>query len=368
MQNKNITVAQLLPKLNSGGVERGTLEIADSLVKNNFKSIVISGGGILVENLIKNGTEHISLNIGRKSFFILFYIPTLIYLFYKKKIDIVHARSRLPAWIAYLSMQFIPVKKRPFFVTTIHGFNSVSFYSSIMTKGDRIIIVSESLKKFILNNYQIDKKKISVIHRGIPSNFAIKKDLNYKNWINNWNNTYNKSGDKKFLTISCRIARNKGIELFIQLIEKLKNKKVNVIGLIVGEVKSEKYFKSLQKIIDEKNLNEKIHFTGFRSDIYNVMSISAIVYSLSTKPEAFGRTVIESLKIGTPVIGFNYGGVGEQLKELFPQGLVKMNNIEELESKTIKFLHKKQKVNEFKSFSLEKMKKNTLGVYKSFFK
>jgi len=362
------TIAQVLPSLNSGGVERGTLEIADIIVKAKYKSIVISSGGRLVKSLEKRGSKHIELNIGTKSPFVLLTIPKIISIIKRQHIDLVHARSRLPAWMIYFSLKFIPKNKRPYFVTTIHGYNSVSFYSSIMTKGDCVIVVSESLKKFILKNYIINEEKLKVIHRGIPRNFSLLKDSKYKKWLLHWREDLQVPRGFKVLTISGRIARNKGIDIFIDLINRLKESNINVIGLIVGEAKSKNYFELIKEKIKKNKLINEIKLLGFREDIYNIYSVSDIVYAISTSPEAFGRTVIESLKINVPVIGFNHGGVGEQLESIFPQGIVELNNMEELFNKTLLFLEKKPNVKKFNKFSLEEMKDKTLYTYKNFFK
>jgi len=359
------TIAQVLPSLNSGGVERGTLEIADIIVKAKYKSIVISNGGRLVKNLEKNGSKHIELNIGTKSPLILLSIPKIISIIKRQHIDLIHARSRLPAWIIYLSLKFIAKNKRPLFVTTIHGYNSVSFYSSIMTKGDSVIVVSESLKKFILKNYGIKEEKLKVIHRGIPKNFSIPKDSKYKKWLLNWRKDFQLSRGVKVLTISGRIARNKGIEIFIDLISRLKKNNINVIGLIVGEAKSKNYLEMIKDKIKKNKLHNEIKLLGFRADIYNIYSVSDIVYAISTSPEAFGRTVIESLKINVPVIGFKHGGVGEQLESIFPDGIVELNNMNELFLRTLLFLEKKPRVKKFNKFTLEEMQDKTLSVYKS---
>ena len=362
------TIAQVLPSLNSGGVERGTLEIADIIVKAKYKSIVISSGGRLVKNLEKNGSKHIELNIGTKSPFTFLSIPKIISIIKREHIDLIHARSRLPAWLIFLSLKFIAKNKRPFFVTTIHGYNSVSFYSSIMTKGDIVVVVSESLKKFVIKNYVIKEEKLKVIPRGIPRNFSIPKDSKYKKWLLNWREDLKVTKGYKVLTISGRIARNKGIEIFIDLINRLKENKIDVIGLIVGEAKSENYLEMIKEKIKKNKLNNDIKLLGFREDIFNIYSVSDIVYAISTSPEAFGRTVIESLKINVPVIGFNHGGVGEQLESIFPEGIVELNNTEELFNKTLLFLKSKPTVKKFDKFTLEEMKEKTLTIYDGFFK
>ena len=159
MENRKINIAQVLPSLQSGGVERGTLEIANYLVEKGHGSFVISAEGRLVEELKKHGSHHLNLPIGKKSLITFLLIPKIIRFIHKNKIDIVHVRSRFPAWIIYIALFFISKNKKPFFVTTVHGFNSISSYSKIMTKGDKVIVVSNFIKSFIINSYKIDEKK-----------------------------------------------------------------------------------------------------------------------------------------------------------------------------------------------------------------
>ena len=128
-----LTILQILPALHSGGVERGTLEIARALVAAGHRSIVVSNGGRLVEQLVREGSEHITMPVHRKSLTSLFQVRPFRRLLQELKPDIVHARSRVPAWIAWLALRRMSPASRPRFVTTVHGLNSVSAYSAIMT-------------------------------------------------------------------------------------------------------------------------------------------------------------------------------------------------------------------------------------------
>jgi len=364
MNNKKLNILQILPDLESGGVERGTLEIAEYLVKKGHNSYVVSSGGRLVKKLIQGGSVHFQLPIGKKSPVALLSIYKLLKIYKEYKVDIVHVRSRLPAWIVLLSFKFLGASQRPKFVTTIHGYNSISYYSSIMTKGDAVIIVSNALKKFILKNYDVDKSKIFLNYRGVPDLKDIKSRKNFLNWKKNWLNNNKYLEEKKILTLPTRISRRKGIEEFIDLIFYLKNKNFFVHGLIVGESKSIRYLRDLEKKIKHLCLQQNITFLGYRSDIYEIMSISDIVFSISSIPESFGRTVIESIKLGTPVIGLNHGGVGEQLSMIFPEGLVDLNVKNSLQKKTVNFINKKPSVKPTNLFKLIDMQKNTLRLYK----
>ena len=153
IKEKKLTIIQVLPALESGGVERGTLEISKYLVSKKQHSIVISNGGRMTQQLISEGGKHIELPIGKKSLLTLRLIPVLIKIFIANKVDLVHLRSRFPAWICIIAVKFMPYKKRPSIITTFHGPYSINLYSSIMAKGDIVIAVSKMIQTYILENY-----------------------------------------------------------------------------------------------------------------------------------------------------------------------------------------------------------------------
>jgi glycosyltransferase involved in cell wall biosynthesis len=364
MQRK-LTIVQVLPNLISGGVEKGVLEVAKHITLKGHESIVISGGGRMVGELERDGSKHIRWNIGKKSLTSFFYIIKLIRLIKNKKIDIIHARSRLPAWIVFLALKFINRNKRPHFVTTVHGFNSISFYSSIMTKGERVFVVSKSVQKFITKNYKFSKLNIVLNYRGVdPKEFNLDSLLN-KEWLKSWKKEFPYLNNKIILSFPSRITRRKGHEDFIYLISKLKQDNMNIHGLIIGDPKlsSKKYLQSLKNQVNDSNLKENITFTGYRNDVKNIIAYSDVVYSLSREPESFGRTVIESIKLKTPFIGYDHGGVGEQLSMVFPEGLVELSNKEALYEKTKKILREQPEIKDTNLFSLEGMLSKTLKTY-----
>ena len=367
--NKKITVLQVLPDLNSGGVERGTLEVSKYLVNMGFRSMVISNGGRMVEDLERDKGEHYKVGVGKKNLFIIFSFFKLINFIKKNKIDIIHARSRLPAWVCYLALRLIKKNVRPIFITTVHGPYSASYYSSIMTKGDRVIVVSEMIKNYVLKNYKIDKKKIILNYRGVsnesfPYNFKASQ-----NWLRSWYEDFPQTKNKIILTLPARITRWKGQEDFISMIKGIIINHSNVHGLIVGdEDKKHKFTKELSAKIKKLGLNQNITIIGHRKDIREIMSISKIVFSLSREPEAFGRVSLESLSLGIPVIAYSHGGVKEQLVKLLPSGLIKVRGVNDAIWLAIKWIKKSPKIKQNNFFTLEKMLQNTLSVYKKIIK
>ena len=202
-----------MPELNCGGVERGTLEVANYLVSKGHQSIVISAGGTMVPELIDGGTKHIQLKVHKKNPFSLLQLAKLRKLFLDEKPDIVHARSRVPAWLAFLALKSIPLSRRPTFITTVHGFYSINPYSAIMTKGDAVICVSESIKNYVQRNYGKVPEKNKVIHRGISQDEFPKMVSPTRDWLTNWYNNYH-TKNKNLLLIAGRITQLKGTSVF----------------------------------------------------------------------------------------------------------------------------------------------------------
>lgn len=165
---RRLTVVQLLPALHSGGVERSTLEIAAALVAAGHRALVVSAGGRLVQPLLDSGAEHLTLDIGRKSLLTLRHLPTLRRLFAEVGADIVHARSRLPAWLGLYAIRALPAAQRPHWVTTVHGLNSPSRYSAVMTSGERVICVSNTVRDYVQRHYPtVPEQALQVIPRGV---------------------------------------------------------------------------------------------------------------------------------------------------------------------------------------------------------
>lgn len=159
---RRLTVVQLLPALEAGGVERSTLEIADALVRAGHRAIVVSAGGRLLPQLQALGAQHVALDIGRKSPLALRHLPALRRVF--EGADIVHVRSRLPAWLGWLALRAMPASTRPHFATTAHGLNSPSRYSAIMARGERVVCVSNTVRDYLLRHYpQVDPARLAVI-------------------------------------------------------------------------------------------------------------------------------------------------------------------------------------------------------------
>jgi len=365
---KTLTVVQTLPALHSGGVERGTLEIARALVAAGHRSIVVSSGGRLVEQLVSEGSEHITLPVHRKSLLSLIQVRPFRRLLNDIKPDIVHARSRVPAWIAWLALRGMNPATRPHFVTTVHGLYSVSPYSAIMTKGERVIAVSETVRQYILSNYPAcAPDRIELIYRGVDPDEFPHDYRPSSEWLAKWRAQFPQLANRKVLTLPGRITRLKGHEAFIGLIGALKKEGLPVHGLIVGgaEAKKQNYLEELKQQVARQNLANDITFTGLRSDIRDIFAVSDVVYSLSSKPESFGRTVLEALRLGRAVIAWNKGGAGEILARVWPEGQIPDQDTDRLRIQTHQQLSTPRTVPDNNDFLLDTMCQETLAVYEN---
>lgn len=355
-------VVQLLPELNEGGVERGVVELNREFVKKGIDSFVISAGGKLKKQINLDGGTFIKFDVCSKNIFtVISRVNGLKKILKEIKPDIIHVRSRVPAWLVYFANKSLKIKV----VSTVHGFNSVGFYSSIMQKADAVICVSNSIKEYIQKHYQTNENKITVIPRGIDLELFNPKNVDL-NFINEFKEKYDLK-DKFIISSVGRVTQLKDYETFIKAIMLVKKEIPNIVGLIVGGVRSDKedYLNSLKSLIKELNLEDNIIFTGSQSKIEQIYALSDVVISSSKKPESFGRAVAEAICMNKPVIATNHGGVKDIIIEnvngfFFEVGDDKelANNI--LKSRNLSFDGYNYISN---NFSLENMVDKTLEVY-----
>ncbi|MFA7553096.1 MAG: glycosyltransferase family 4 protein [Spongiibacteraceae bacterium] len=359
-------VLQILPALNSGGVERGTVDFAGELVRRGHQSLVMSSGGAMVAQLETAGATHINFPVDKKSLKSLFKVRALRRLLLELDVDIIHVRSRVPAWMTWLALKKIPAAKRPALVSTFHGLYSINAYSAVMGKGDQVIAISQCVYDYIIENYPaVDSKKITIIHRGVDTtqfNQQLEIDADWKQQLFQ---QYPQLASKRLLLMPGRLSRWKGQEQFIEMMAELIQAGGDCHGVIVGGPTpgKDEYLRELMAAVDRRKLSEHITFLGHRTDIANIYGISSIVFNLSQHAEPFGRTVIEALAMGVPVVSYDYGGPAESLRACFPQGLVPLGDVAAL-TETVKTLLLRSPAIEFPaSFTLQQQSQATLDVY-----
>jgi len=309
-----LTVVQMLPELESGGVERGTLEIGKFLADNKHRSIVISAGGRMVKQLEDEGSHHIGWKVGSKSPLTMKYMLPLRKLLKKEKVDVLHLRSRMPAWVGYLVWKSLPKKDRPVLVTTFHGFYSVNSYSAIMTKGMGIIAISKSIEQHIRKAYGI-KKDIELIFRGVDKDKFDPEAVSPER-IERFQQMWEISNDKPVVMLPGRFTRLKGQDVFIQALARMKHR--NYQAIMVGDIEDNPGFTSeLSEMIKGLQLEDNIFMVGHCEDMPAALMLADVVVSASSnEPEAFGRTTIEAMAMGKPVIATAHGG---SLETVTPQ-------------------------------------------------
>jgi glycosyltransferase involved in cell wall biosynthesis len=365
---------QVLPELHSGGVERGTVEISKALVKNGFVSIVASAGGHMVSQIENSGGIHIELPMASKNFFqIKKNAKELENIIDDYKVNIVHARSRAPAWSAYIACK----KTHCHFVTTVHGTYSLGFpfkkkYNSVMTRGEEVIVVSEFIKDYVLKNYKVDESKIHTIHRGVDLNHFERSCVS-ENRILQKAKELNIEHDRSIILLPGRMTAWKGHEFLLEALAQIDKSKYRC--MFTGSVeKHPEYKKRLTKKIQDLGLNENIRIIENVIDMPALYTLVDIVVSASTRPEAFGRIAVEAQAMGKMLIATNHGGACETVIDGETGWLVEPGNIEQLKEALEKVLNisdkkreevsAKAKQNIKNNFSLEGMTTKTINIYK----
>jgi len=365
-------VIQVLPALNSGGVERGTLEISEYLVKKGWRSVVISSGGKLVNRLTRNGTKHINLQTNSKN-------PLkwnnlrkkLKNVFEDEKPDIIHVRSRVPAWTAgtVAKKMNIPL------ISTIHGSHLANsllkkYYNSASVNADRIIAISDYVKNNILKNNPEKKDIIKVIHRGAdiemfnPEKIPTSRIIQISEMLQ-------LPDEAKIIMLPARPSSWKGHEILIKSFSSINNE--NIICIMPGADDNGHYVTNLRNLAKKYNVLGKIVFLPFLDDLPAAYMLADVVVAPSLKPEPFGRVIIEAQAMGRPVISFNHGGASESIKNNVTGLLVepknekelgnaieKLINMTEIQRNNMANLSRKHIVN---NFSLDKMNKETIKLY-----
>ena len=377
---KNKRILQIIPNMEIGGAERTVLEITSFLKDAEFSSLVLTSGGKLIGELEKENIEVIKLKIDKKNpYSIIKNFFLFIKIFREKKIDLVHVRSRAPAWSAIFAAKKIGIPV----LTTWHGHVSNSsfikkIYNSIMLKGDAVIANSAYTAERISKIYNIDLNKIDIISRGVNvESFERSKFSNTE--ISNMRKMWSVDDNKIIILFPARLTRWKGHLVTIEAINLLKKEKFfdHVIFLFAGEkAGAENYIKKLNSIITKFKLQENIKLVERIENMPLAYLASDIVLSPSIEPEPFGRIPIEAQAAGKTIIASDHGAVkdtikngnnftGFKVKPNDPQALsIAIKQSITMDKKDLTKMHERAISNVKNNFSLENMCKKTLEVYK----
>lgn len=300
-------VLQVLPALDAGGVERTTIEIAEALIADGHGAFVVSGGGRLVNKLTKAGATHFTANIGSKRLLSMpWRIAALRKLIVLNKIDVVHARSRAPAWAAWRAAMAEGVP----FVTTYHGIYNEGFlgkrrYNSIMARGDLVIANSRFTADHVMATHKTPEDRIRVIPRGVDMALFDPKAVSRGRIEAVWTK-WNVKPDDRVILLPARLTRWKGQTVAIQALARLPDDTVLVCA---GDPQGrDAYVAELRTLAASLGVAERLRLPGHEIDMPAAFMAADRVTTPSTDPEAFGRTAAEAQAMGRWVVASDHGG------------------------------------------------------------
>ncbi len=373
MNKKKYTIAQILPALNTGGVERGVVEISKALVDNNFRSIVVSSGGYMVPQITRNGGVHYNLDVKTKNPFKWSKIRNkLKEILVSENVDLIHFCSRAPAWIGVPlgSILDIPI------ITSVHmRFRKTNFfkqyYNSILTKGNSIIAISKHIEESIKISFPKVSGKIKTIHRGVDLDLFNSSQIKPARIIAQ-SKLLNLQDNLPVIIMAARPAMWKGYLVLIKALSKVKH---DFQCVLIGAGDGDKKFQNIliKKILQLK-LEGKIKLVNSTRDIQAAMMLGDLVVMPSLTPEPFGRIILEAQALSKIPIAFDHGGASETIvdgKTGFLAEPIKVDSLTEKISLALSLKSsKRERMGQYskkfvsKNFSHDRMCNLTLSLYK----
>jgi glycosyltransferase involved in cell wall biosynthesis len=324
------TILQVLPALETGGVERGAVQIAGATVRAGWRSIVASSGGGLVRELERAGARHLQLPLDTKNpFAIRANVDRLVRVIEAEGVDLVHARSRAPAWSAWSAAR----RKRIPFVTTFHGTYGDSnafkrLYNAVMVRGEPTIAISEFIARHIIETYKVPAERLRVIPRGIDfERFSPERVQPHRmlQLVKDWR----LPDGVPVILLPGRLTRWKGQTVLIEALTMLK--RTDIVCVFVGSDQGRtNYREELERLVIGQGLQGRVRIVGDCQDMPAAYMLADVVVSASTKPEAFGRVPVEAQAMGRPIIATDHGGARETILDGITGWLVKPSDAEAL--------------------------------------
>ncbi len=366
------TVLQVLPALRSGGVERGTIEIARALTQKGWKALVASEGGALESQLLRVGAKHITLPLSTKNPFKMWINAIrLEQVIHDYKVDIVHARSRAPAWSAWMAARNAGAR----FVTTFHGAYSIQNrwkrkYNAVMARGERVIAISHFIAGHIRENYRVNDANLRTIQRGVDIRLFSSTNHSQQRMIE-LSREWRLPETLPLILFPGRITRWKGQDVFLKALAKVPHR--NFFAVILGDATEHPtYYNELEALIEKLDLSGHVRIAGHTHHMTEAYMLAKLVVATSVDPEPFGRVVLEAQAMGRPVIATNQGGPQETVVPNVTGWLVAPGDVHELESALTYALSLDAEVQKWMSdqavlnarqFSTERMCEQTVAVY-----
>ncbi|MFA5059805.1 MAG: lipopolysaccharide heptosyltransferase II [Candidatus Omnitrophota bacterium] len=352
-------ILQILPELHVGGVETGTVDLAKYLMRNGHEAVVVSNGGELVGELEKAGVKHFKLPVHKKSLAAaLKSIRSLEKIIRDEKVDIVHARSRVPGWIAYFACR----RTKTAFITTCHGYYGKHFLSRVMGWGKLVIVPSEVIGRHMIDDFNVRPENIRHIARSVDlERFSISR-------------VEKKPSDEKIIAIIGRLTPLKGHPYFLKSMAKVIRMVPNVKIWVIGDApaKKETYKEELQILVKRLGIADRVEFLGNRRDIPQLLSRTDVLVLSTITQEAFGRVILEAQAAGVPVVATKVGGVVEIIDNEKTGLLVLPKDPDEMAQAVVRILRdqklaeslveaSQKKIQE--KFTLEHMASQTIKTY-----
>ena len=314
------TILQVIPDLAAGGAERTVLEIAEALISKGARALVASRGGRMVADLEAMGGKLIKMDAASKNpITIRANARKLAALIAKENVDIIHARSRAPAWAAYMAAR----KTGTPFVTTYHGAYSENFpgkrwYNSVMAKGDRVIANSAWIAEHVRTTYELPAERLVTIPRGVdllafdPANVP---PLRVETIRQNWGLPAN--DNRTVLLLPGRLTDWKGQTTAINALGIMEpEERAGLVLVLAGDAQGrDKYVDELQELIAARGVSNSVLMPGHCSDMPAAYLACDIVLAPSKRPEAFGRTAAEGSAMGRCVVASAHGGALETIMD-----------------------------------------------------
>jgi len=313
--HRKLTVLQVIPRLHAGGAELGCVQIAEALVAAGHRAIVASQGGRMVEQLKQAGAEHVTLPLASKNpLVMLLNIRRLARLVQGQSVDIVHARSRAPAWSALFAARMTGIA----FVTTYHGAYGdrgrlKNFFNGVMARGDMVIANSEFTARLVRERHAPPEERLTVVHRGVdlgqfdPAKVGRERVAALRAA---WGLARD---ERKILLLPARLTAWKGQETAVRAARALKEMKfANFVLVLAGSDQGRSGYRArLEAMTAELDLHGTVLLVGHCDDMAAAYMLADVTLVPSTEPEAFGRTAAESQAMGTPVVASALGAVSE---------------------------------------------------------
>ncbi|MQR98131.1 glycosyltransferase family 4 protein [Gluconobacter aidae] len=375
MTDRSPVILQVLPALGTGGLERGAVEIASAITHGGGTALVASRPGRLLVQLRHAGGRHIALDLKKKSpFAVLRRARDLQAIIQHEGVDLVHARSRIPAWAAWIACrrENIPL------VTTWHGVHKATwwgkkFYNSVLARGARVIAISEFIASRLRSEYGVPESRLRVIPRGAdPQEFepGVISGERVQKLAEAWGVLHGED----VILMPARLTAWKGQGILIEALALLRDRAdTGWICVLAGPEGDRKFSRQLQRRVRELGLEKRVRFAGTCTDMPAACDLARVVVAPSLRPEPFGRTLVEAQMMGRPVIGTAQGAMMETILPgetglIVPPGDAEaladaLKSVLETDEEALDWLAEKARAHAIAHYTTSLMQARTLGVY-----